>query len=210
MMGSEDGENDERPVHQQCISEPFWIDRYEVTNEQFERLDGQAENRPDWERPNQPRTSVTWFEARDFCELRGARLPTEAEWEYAARGLDSLVYPWGNEFVGESVVYDENATEPADVGSRRGGISWVGAYDMSGNVWEWVSTIYDNSDETGEFLYPYDPDDGREDLDRADVLRGLRGGSFLESGNLLRAAYRGRINSFTYNRVDGFRCALSE
>jgi formylglycine-generating enzyme required for sulfatase activity len=215
LMGGT-GAGDQLPLHEQCFDKPFWIDRYEVTNEQFdEQFDGVAANPADWPNRQQPRTSVTWSEARDFCELRGARLPTEAEWEYAARGPNSLVYPWGNTFVGDNVVGNPDPNnrpnEPADVGSKPGGVSWVGAYDMSGNVMEWTSTIYDNLGRTSEFPYPYRAEDGREDLERMDVYRVMRGGSFSDYFFSGRAA----IRYFNANPNDGdywigFRCARSE
>jgi len=88
-----------------------------------------------------------------------------------ARGPDSRVYPWGNAFIEGNVVYYYNADfQPADVGRRPGGKSWVGAYDMSGNAWEWTNTIYRP--------YPYTPDDGREEYSETGaVLHVLRGGS---------------------------------
>jgi formylglycine-generating enzyme required for sulfatase activity len=144
MMGSIFLE-DELPVHEVCFGEPFWIDRYEVTNAQLARLDGVAEEESTWPEPNRPRTDITWYEARRYyAEQRGARLPNKAEWEYAARGPDSLVYPWGNEFVGDNLVYGGNSGwVTAEIGSRPAGMSWVGAHDMSGNVGEWTTTIYD-------------------------------------------------------------------
>jgi formylglycine-generating enzyme required for sulfatase activity len=212
MMGSENGSSDEQPVHEQCIEEPFWIDRYEVTNAQFEQFGGAAGRESYWSDPQRPREQITWREARAFCEeKRGARLPTEAEWEYAARGPDSLTYPWGDLFAMDEVVYF--ASQTADVGEahRPEGQSWVGVYDMTGNVWEWVSTAYDNNSRTGEFPYPYDLDDGREDLERTDVLRTLRGGGFnVNRFTALRSAIRLWESGEDEGNNKGFRCALSE
>jgi formylglycine-generating enzyme required for sulfatase activity len=97
-MGEASGSGDQRPVSQQCFDQPFWIDRYEVSNQQFDRLGGQTSfnRKSQWPGDEQPRERITWAEARTFCVRRGARLPTEAEWEYAARGPDNLRYPWGN------------------------------------------------------------------------------------------------------------------
>jgi formylglycine-generating enzyme required for sulfatase activity len=223
-MGSLTTDN-EHPVHEVCFDAPFWIDRYEVTNEQFAQFDGKAERESEYcdlnldniittdERATcteLPRSSVAWVEARDYCQVsRGVRLPTEAEWEYAARGPNSLVYPWGNTFEGDNVVYHANSSVLPDiVGSRQGGVSWVGAYDMSGNVWEWTNTIYDNAQFTREFPYPYATDDGRED-NKTDVyfIRVMRGGSFQVGEFGLRSAYR--YPSGSIEHINGFRCARS-
>jgi iron(II)-dependent oxidoreductase len=207
MMGSSDGADDEKPVNRQCFDKPFWIDRTEVTQAQFRRFNGKAGRESKWTGDNRPRDSVTWFEARDFCAQRGARLPTEAEWEYAARGPDGLEYPWGNSWDSNNAVYSGNSGgQTADAGSRPGGVSWVGALDMSGNVWQWMSSSYK--------AYPYDPKDGREssELARNDQGRVLRGGSWLSTNtDHLRAAHRIRLNpSYAYDVVDvGFRCARS-
>jgi hypothetical protein len=173
-MGSEDGNDNEQPVHTQCIEEPFWIDVHEVTNEQYGELPTGDFCLDVSSEPDQPRVCVDWFAATAHCEDRGARLPTEAEWEYAARGPDSLVYPWGNEWNPDNANWGE--TEPDEtfaVGSFPAGASWVDAQDMTGNVWEWTSSLYED--------YPYDSEDGREDDtgDRTGVRRVLRGGSFL-------------------------------
>lgn len=202
MMGSEDGSSDEQPVQRQCIDQPFWIDKTEVTNAQY-GSEGYFKG------GNRPRESINWSDARDFCVSRGARLPTELEWEYAARGPDNLTYPWGNTFVADNVVYEANADETADVGSRPDGVSWVGALDMSGNVWEWVRTIYDTDQQTNAFPYPYRADDGREDLERTDVLRVLRGGSWGNHDSFVRAPYRGWYNPDFRNDYVGLRCARS-
>lgn len=201
MMG-DDSPSGQGPAHEQCFPEPFWIDRYEVTNKQFERVGGMAEQESIWTDPNRPRETITWFEVRAFCELRGARLPTEAEWEYAARGPDSLVYPWGNEFDGDKVVWLENSSGTADVGSKPGGVSWTGAYDMSGNVWEWTHTIYGD--------YPYEAEDGREADDDAASRRVIHGGEFsYHSPSDLRPAVRYDMPPDIRGRGSsiGFRCA---
>ena len=202
-MGSVSGYPDERPVHEVCFDTPFWIDRYEVTNGQFERLGGKAEAESSWSDPNLPRTDVNWFEADEFCKQRAARLPTEAQWEYAARGADSLIFPWGNEFEKDKVVADK---EPAEAGSRPDGVSWVGSDDMSGNVWEWTSTIYHPE----QFPYPYDGSDGRELSDDISTWRVMRGGSFNNSSDFaffLRIARRSFRDPGGRNFDLGFRCA---
>ena len=197
MMGSKDGGSDETPVHEQCFDVPFWIDKYEVTNTQY----GSSGR---WSEDNLPREIVSWFDAIEHCESRGAQLPTEREWEYAARGPDGLVYPWGNTYDAALVIgeddptYDDTRTAP--VGSRPGGASWVGAMDMSGNVWEWVNTIYDQAN----YPYPYATDDGRESTD-GDARRVLRGGAFDYDPYSLRAA--GRAYGLpTGGYGVGFRC----
>ena len=200
-MGSNDGVEDEHPVHEVCFDEPFWIDKYEVTNEQY----GSTGCSSFSSAPDEPRNCVDWFNARTFCQVRGAEfdLPTEAQWEYTARGPDSLVYPWGNDFVADNVVYSSNSGyRTAPIVSRPNGSSWVGAMDMSGNVWEWTSTIYNQDN----FPYPYDETDGRENDSDISSHRVIRGGAFNTPFNIVRAAYRsGRAVDFD-PFVMGFRC----
>ena len=198
MMGSRFGEEDEEPVHEVCFSDPFWVDKYEVTNAQFTEFGGSAANVSYWPDPLHPRSRVTWEEANSFCALRGASLPTEAQWEYAARGPDALAYPWGKYVVRENVV--SLVEEAANVGSRPGGVSWVEAYDLSGNVWEWVADWYGPyTDEQQQ--NPVGPDDG--------ILRVLRGGAY-SSRHLESIAASGRESSdpTTLRNDFGFRCVL--
>lgn len=193
MMGSDKGSGDQAPAHEQCFDQLFWIDRYEVTNDQYG-------SEAFFEGDNHPRDSVTWFEARDFCAARNARLPTEREWEYAARGPDNLIYPWGNDLLDEPAVHTSNSNEEsADVGSLPAGNSWVGASDMSGNLWEWVSSLY--------WPYPYAEDDGREEPEASEA-RMIRGGSWGLDSSVLSAAYRGGgADPTEVNNEYGFRCA---
>jgi formylglycine-generating enzyme required for sulfatase activity len=190
MMGSDDGERDERPVHEICFDEPFWIDKYEVTQAQYTYGYSTSER---------PVRGITWFEARRFCQSRSASLPTEAQWEYAARGVESWVYPWGNDFVSSNAVYNgSSAVGPFEVGSHYTGASWVGAMDMAGNVWEWTSSMFEP--------YPYNAYDGRErDANRdSEVARVLRGGSYNDESDYLRASFR-----LSWDPSDshwGFRC----
>jgi formylglycine-generating enzyme required for sulfatase activity len=192
LMGRENGSNDESPVYRQCFDKPFWIDRYEVTNQAF---GSEGYFRGD----QRPRDAVTWVEARDYCAARsGARLPTEREWEYAARGPDHLIYPWSDDFVEENSVHIGNSNDQsADVGSRPAGDSWVGASDLIGNLWEWVSSLYQG--------YPYVSDDGRENPDSSDP-RVLRGGSWGVDSSLLAATFRRTSDQIDQNNT-GFRCA---
>ncbi len=206
IMGSEDGASDEQPAHRQEFDEPFWIDQTEVTRADYQACveagvcEEKATNRYS-DRETQPVNYISWSQARGYCEWRGGRLPTEREWEYAARGPESWVYPWGNEFVADSVVFGDNSNnETSDVGSRPGGASWVGALDLSGNLWEWVSTIYTEP-------YPYSEDwESNTDTNR---VRGLRGGSFFDVTTYLRSAYRNWDYPIYGLSNRGFRCARS-
>jgi formylglycine-generating enzyme required for sulfatase activity len=193
IMGGTDGEDDEQPPHPICFTQPFWIDRTEVTNAAY----GAAGY---FSGGQQPRESVTWADAAAFCAARGARLPTEAEWEYAARGPNGSTYPWGDTFVAANAVssWVETARQTEAVGSRLAGASWVGALDMAGNVWEWTSSIYKP--------YPYSADDGRESPTR-DGLRVVRGGaccSYVIAD--VRSAYRFPVDPRLADPNVGFRC----
>jgi formylglycine-generating enzyme required for sulfatase activity len=197
---------DEGPQREYCYTEPFWIDRYQVTNQQYG-------SHGTFTGANEPRTNITWWEAYQHCERRGGRLPTEAEWEYAARGPDNLIYPWGDEFDGTNLNFcDSNCqfnwrdpnwndgyAQVSPVGAYPDGESWVGALDMAGNTWEWTSTIYRP--------YPYQSHDGRENLDDRDSRRTLRGGTWnylrFETRTSARAA---NLADFPSSDWYGFRC----
>ncbi len=187
--------SDEKTERHQCIRSPFWIDRTEITNKQY-RLSGCFKGE------DHPRDSVMWVDARDFCSKRDGRLPTELEWEFAARGPDSFIYPWGNDFLPDNVTYYDNARgETSNIGRRPNGASWVGAEDMSGNVFEWTSSIM--------LPYPYERDDGRENMDDLTSDRVNRGGSYLDHADLLPLWYRRGSEPNDPTKVHnyiGFRC----
>ena len=153
--GSVRGADDERPVVVRALP-LFRIDRTEVTRAMYAGCVAARRCRPlalDLaEEPNLPVTKVTWNEARDFCAYAGGRLPTEDEWEKAARGSSGRDYPWGNDsdcaranwgnFDNEGPCAGKNPGRPVAVGSYPQGASPYGVLDMAGNVWEWVADKY--------------------------------------------------------------------
>jgi iron(II)-dependent oxidoreductase len=138
----------ETPQHDVCLSRGFWIDRFEVSNAAFARFVQETGRRvadppAGFSAPDQPRVWVSWKEAEEYARWRGARLPTEAEWEYAARGRANRIYPWGDEWDPKRANTKEagrKTTLPVD--SHPGGASWCGAYHMAGNAWEWTADWY--------------------------------------------------------------------
>ena len=216
MMGSEDGDDDEKPVHTVYL-DSFWIDQTEVTNKMYVMCAKAGGcypphstrsmshvlyfNIPEFE--NFPVISVTWEQAKIYCEWVGRRLPTEAEWEKAARDTDGRTYPWGEEVDCDKANYTFGCVgDTTKVGSYSGGRSLYGVFDMAGNIEEWVSSLY--------LPYPYSATDGRENLS-ASGSRVLRGGSWSGSINDVRSANRNWLEpSKANNSIGGFRCALSE
>jgi len=205
---------DEQPVHTVALG-GFWIDQTEVTNAQYRGCVEAGDCEPPSSRTSSTRDEyygnsdyddypviwVSWYQARTFCEWAGARLPTEAEWEYAARGPDGLVYPWGdrppNDTLASCCDYVGDTTR---VSSYPGGASWCGALDMAGNVWEWMADWY-GSYPSERQVNPTGPSSGE--------VRVLRGGSWRGDLNHARCAHRGIPTPGNWIDLVGFRCARS-
>jgi formylglycine-generating enzyme required for sulfatase activity len=157
----------EQPQHRVQLTRGYWIDKYEVTDAAFKTfvaaggytkkefwseagwkwLNGRSPRNPCPPlsgKPNLPCVDVTWYEAEAYARWRGGRLPTEAEWEFAARGPQSLIYPWGNTFdENKANIISKTGLKPA--GSYADGVSWIGAHDMAGNAMEWVQDWLDTN-----------------------------------------------------------------
>ncbi|MCU0465966.1 MAG: SUMF1/EgtB/PvdO family nonheme iron enzyme [Anaerolineae bacterium] len=210
MMGSDDNYDDEKPVHEQTFHQPFYIAQYPVTNAQWALAvktkvvaEPEGEDALKWYKDpkmaNSPVVGVKWFSCQKFAAWAVCHLPTECEWEYAARGIESLQYPWGNDWDADKLVWKENSEDkPNDVMSKPNSASWVGALHLSGNVWEWTASLYEP--------YPYVGDGSRER--DADARRVLRGGSWIRDQDPARVAYRNHF--FPYARYNnfGFRLLL--
>lgn len=225
------------PAHEVNL-DSFYIFKFDVTNAQYQAFvratghqNSRNSNNTRYNGPNQPVTGVTWNDARSFCAWAGAQLPTEAQWEKAARGTEGFIYPWGNVWdatklrsmdgiahrvfasiedwqawraTNQSSSEFQAEARPADAGSYPKGASPYGVMDMAGNVWEWVADWYDPS------YYKNSPNDNPKGPSFGDY-RVLRGGAWDTP----------RIANFTWYRetfmppsgagnVTGFRCVTGE
>ncbi len=200
----------ERPQHEARV-EKFYIDKYEITHAQYEKFvlaTGRSIPRH-WEggtypegKEDHPVVYVSWEDADAYCTWAGKRLPTETEWEKAARGTDGLIWPWGDTFdVTKCNVESWEGSGSRPVGSYPGGVSPYGVYDMAGNVWEWTNSWYD--------AYPGSTYTNTE---FGQKLRVLRGGSWYHYNSLgpigARCASRDRQVPQAVSYVAGFRCAI--
>ncbi len=226
-MGSSENDPDALPIELPAHSvtlDAFWIDQTEVTNETYTRCveegvckesryaDSPAYNGIYW-----PAAGVSWQDAVDYCTWVGGRLPTEAEWEYAARGESGVRFPWGDQWDGRRAntcdancseswadqSVDDSYGESAPVGSFPDGASWVGALDMAGNVWEWVwdwTGGYSDDDQ----INPIGPESG--------ITKVIRGGCWASPPDGVRTSFRlednGEILPSIRHPNIGFRCVV--
>jgi len=207
-IGNEGGPQEEHPTVTLYVP-AFYIGRTEVTVAEFRRFvhDSGCDAGVGWQERaqngNWPVTSVTWLQARAYCDWAGLRLPTEAEWEKAARGTDGRKWPWGSEWVAGAANVggaEDGFAEVAPVGSFPTGASPFGCLDLAGNVWEWTASLYRP--------YPYAQYDGRENY-AAPGSRVVRGGGWTDDASRARTTVRfeGHADGFGPNM--GFRCAVS-
>ncbi len=219
VMGSTAGAKDEQPVHEVELG-AMRLDRYEVTNRRYAACEKNGDCTPpsllsshlrksyyrDPEFADYPVVFVSWQQADAFCHHAGGRLPTEAEWERAAKGAapSTRVYPWGNEAPDCSKA---NLGGPGScvgdtdrVGRRTAGASPFGAMDMAGNVWEWTADWYDPSYYAqSPRRSPSGPDEGR--------LKVMRGGCWMSGADSLRVSCRKPELPASWAPNVGFRCA---
>jgi formylglycine-generating enzyme required for sulfatase activity len=219
--------DDEQPAHI-VVLDAYWIDRTEVTNGQYRQCVAAGACEPPEKSTSHTRDSyygdsgyddypviyVGWHQAANYCEWAGARLPTEAEWEYAARGPEGRIFPWGDEADGTRLnycdancefdwkdsAYDDGYADTAPVGSYPAGGSWCGALDLAGNVWEWGADRYGEYP-SGRQENPTGPSTGD--------YRVARGGGWRYYWYYVRTTHRGVAPPGPRYDYVGFRCAAS-
>ena len=228
-MGSNARAADERPVHKVHLS-AYYISKHEVTNAQYyefwsslkegkgENLQTQIEHTPEsfshlphigsWpERvtkfPNHPVVGVSWYDAKAYAEWKGMRLPTEAEWEKAARGYTNRIWPWGNSMLPNANTSEKNdgfENSIAPVGSYPKGKSFYGVMDMAGNVWEWTSDWY------SDVYYLHSPKQNPKGP-KVGSWRVLRGGSWIDKLTRCSTTFRFYFYPSLKTSFVGFRLA---
>ena len=221
-MGSDGGNEDELPVHEVAL-DGFWIDRTEVTNSQYGRCVSEGSCEPsslvsdgNFNGDDYPVVGVSWFDAEAYCTWTGASLPSEAQWEYAARGPEGPVFPWGDEFDGKRANFcdincpydyaqgadDDGFAFTAPVGSYEASASWAGELDMAGNVWEWVNDWYDSDYYANSpARNPQGPESGE--------LKMKRGGAWGSAVESLRSTTRDIGSPDLREDYIGFRCVVA-
>jgi formylglycine-generating enzyme required for sulfatase activity len=215
QMGQSSNEaEDQKPMHFVYTS-AYFIDKYEVSNAEYKKfVDATGHVKPRyWEderfnQPNQPVVGVSWFDAMAYSRWKGRRLPTEAEWEKAARGNDGRLYPWGEQWSKGKKLYFVNVYGMEDryeftapVNYYATGASPFGALNMVGNVWEWCLDWYDKE------YYRISPELDPEGPE-AKPMKVLRGGSWVNDIDGVQVTQRARNFPETQNKIYGFRTVL--
>jgi len=204
----------EEPPHKVTL-DSFFMDKYEVTNSQYKACVEAGVCLPptsfsatrsnyydDSKYDNYPVIFIYWDYAKTYCEWRGGSLPTEAQWEKAARGTDGRSYPWGEDIDCNKANYYSCVGDTAEVGSYENGVSPYGIYDLTGNVWEWVADWYSESYyQNSSINNPLGPDSGQ--------YRILRGGMWMSNEGVLRTSYRYSVAPTYTDDFVGFRCVRS-
>lgn len=228
LMGNENGEKDEKPLHSVYLNE-YWIDRFLVTNRMYQKFLTEKGNQTEdgfpwydstkaqsrlqqingvWQikkgYEDHPVTLVTWSGALAYCQWIGGRLPSEAEWEKAARGMDTRIFPWGDsEPTCELANFKGCFEDTTKIGSFPKAASYYGLLDMAGNVWEWTADWYaEDYYVKSPALNPKGPEQG--------ILRVMRGGSWANTARYLRATYRSRCKPQDCSINLGFRCVMDK
>lgn len=211
-MGGDDSNalKSEKPAHTVWL-DPFWIMHTEVTYGQYAKcvaanhcsaFSATDSRWSDSRYADHPANPISWYQAKDYAEWVGGRLPTEAEWEKAACGTDGRIYPWGNQEPDSTLLnFDDNIMGTTPVGHYPLGKSPYGLVDMAGNVWEWTNSI--------PRAYPYRADDGREDP-KPTEKRIIRGGSLYNAGYQVRCSYRMIDNPILRWDFYGFRVVMDK
>jgi hypothetical protein len=207
IMGSNNSSSDEQPVHTVYL-DAYYMDTYEVTNKLYKDcvtvrvcdapiFTGHYNNS---KYENHPVAGVYWTIAKTYCEWRLGSLPTEAQWEKAARGTDARTYPWGEGIDCDKGNYSGCVVDTTEVGSYPSGVSPYGLFDMAGNVWEWVADWYSDTYYASSLSSnPLGPDSGQ--------YRVRRGGSWGYVDNVIRSALRDSVFPSYVGEESGFRCA---
>lgn len=208
-------EENQKPLHTVHVN-AFYLDEYEVTNQEymiFVKETGHPKSPfyrdSDFNKPDQPVVGISYYDAITYAQWIGKRLPTEAEWEYAARGgLDNQRFPWGNDITPKKCNYVPKGGKEADGYEYTAPVgkfppNAYGLYDMAGNAWEWCQDYYSTTH------YAVSPDSNPAGPDSG-YSRVLRGGSYLSiNPKYLTCASRLELKPFVQDRYYGFRCAKS-
>jgi len=208
-MGSDNNQATAKPAHSVFL-DAYYIDKFEVTNEMYLECleDGACTSGGSsrlynsiWD--NHPVMDVTWYEAQNYCQWRGGRLPTEAEWEKAARGTDERLFPWGNEPVTcERARYGDCGWFTVPVGQHPDGVSPYGVHDMAGNAWEWTLDWYKQD------YYSYSPLENPQGPSEDTGWKSTRGGAWFYMAGLMTAVWRNHAPPSAAYSYLGFRCII--